>query len=153
MKNYRRTILASLALLALAGVAWLTTLKAADLDDRNDAAITIRSLAGPWQMTLFGVGGCGTGTSVVNFTLNDCGLGSTVVKGHTSGCGDPSSSGNPFVIQSLNPDGSGTANLSCGPGCGWNLIIQVAKNRQIFNVVDVDPLNGGNYLEGTAIHQ
>jgi len=81
------------------------------------------------------------------------GLGSTVVKGHTSGCGDPSSSGNPFVIQSLNPDGSGTANLSCGPGCGWNLIIQVAKNRQIFNVVDVDHLNPGNYVEGTAIHQ
>jgi hypothetical protein len=52
----------------------------------------------------------------------------------------------------LNPARAPT-NLSCGPGCGWNLIIQVAKNRQIFNVVDVDHLNPGNYLEGTAIHQ
>jgi hypothetical protein len=90
---------------------------------------------------------------LVTFTLNEYGVSSTTIKGHTSGCGDGVSTGTPFVVQSLNPNGSGTANLSCGPDCGWNLIIQVAKNRQIFNVVDVDPVNPGNYLEGTAIHQ
>jgi len=68
MKNHRRTILASLAVLTLVGGASLITLRA---DEHDEEAITIRSLAGPWQMTLFGVGGCGTGTSVVNFTLND----------------------------------------------------------------------------------
>jgi hypothetical protein len=72
---------------------------------------------------------------------------------HTSGCGDIKSTGVPFVIQSLNANGSGTANLSCGSGCGWEFNIQVNHDSTIFNLVDVDPNNPGNYFEGTAIRQ
>jgi hypothetical protein len=115
--------------------------------------ITLAGLAGPWQMTLTGFTGCGTTTMLVTFTLDATGSGPTTTTGHTSGCGDAVSSGNPFSIQSLNPNGSGKAGLSCGTACGWGFDIQVAKNGQIFNVVDVDPLNPNNYLEGTAIHQ
>jgi hypothetical protein len=56
-----------------------------------------------------------------------------------------------FNIISLNSNGSGTAGLTCGTGCGWTFAIQVAPDRSSFNMVDVtDP---GNFLEGTAIHQ
>ena len=48
---------------------------------------------------------------------------------------------------------SGTANLSCGTGCGWELAIQVDPTATIFNFVDVDPANPGNFVEGTAIKQ
>lgn len=152
MKYFRNASLTLLAVVALVAVASLIT-RALVAEEDDDKGITLASLAGPWQMTLTGDTGCGISTSVVTFTLDSTGSGSATIRSHTSGCGDPVGSGTPFVIQSLNPNGSGTANLSCGPGCGWNLIIQVAKNRQIFNVVDVDPLNPGNYLEGTAIHQ
>ena len=109
---------------------------------------------GPWQMTIIGQTGCGFGTSLYTFTLDDHGSSSNVTGTyHTSGCGDGSSSGNSFVIQSMNPDGSGTANLTCGSGCGWNLNIQVSPDRSKFNVVDVSSANPGNYIEGVAIHQ
>jgi hypothetical protein len=155
MKNHHRTIFASFTVLALVGAASLITHKTLKADEHEDSegAITIASLAGPWQMTLTGFTGCGMSTSVVTFTLDTNGTGSATNRSHTSGCGDPVSTGTPFTIQSLNPNGSGKAGLSCGTGCGWGLEIQVAKNRQIFNVVDIDPLNPGNYLEGTAIHQ
>jgi hypothetical protein len=63
---------------------------------------------------------------------------------HTAGCGDGTSSGNMFTIRSLNADGSGTANLTCGTGCGWNLNIQVSPDRSKFNVIDVSPANPEN---------
>jgi hypothetical protein len=56
-----------------------------------------------------------------------------------------------FHVQSLKPNGSGTAGLTCGEGCGWQFNIRVAPNVSIFNLVDVD--NGGNYVIGTAIRQ
>ena len=88
------------------------------------------------------------------FTLNGSGSSSNATGTyHTAGCGDGTSSGNTFTIQSLNANGSGTAGLTCGSGCGWLLSIQVAPDRSTFNVVDVSPLNGGNYIEGVAIHQ
>jgi hypothetical protein len=66
-------------------------------------------------------------------------------------CGDGAAKDLPITITSLAANGSGTANLSCGSGCGFNFSIQVAPDRSTLNLVDVsDP---GNYLEGTAIHQ
>jgi hypothetical protein len=69
------------------------------------------------------------------------------------GCGDGTSSGNTFTVQTLNANGSGTANLTCGTGCGWNLNIQVTPDRSTFNVIDVSSVNPGNYIEGVAVHQ
>jgi len=70
---------------------------------------------------------------------------------HTAGCGDSTATNLPITITSLASNGSGTANLSCGSGCGFNFHIQVSADRSTFNLVDVsDP---GNFLEGTAIHQ
>jgi hypothetical protein len=111
-------------------------------------------LLGAWQMTIVGQTGCGFGTTLYTFTLNASGSSSNVTGTyHTAGCGDGTSSGNMFTIQSLNADGSGTANLTCGTGCGWNLNIQVSPDRSKFNVIDVSPANPGNFIEGVAIHQ
>jgi hypothetical protein len=105
-------------------------------------------------MTIIGQTGCGFGTTLYTFTLNASGSSSNVTGiYHTAGCGDGTSSGNMFTIQSLNADGSGTANLTCGTGCGWNLNIQVSPDRSKFNVIDVSPANPGNFIEGVAIHQ
>ena len=123
-------------------------------DQENEQGSAISRLAGNWQLTIFGVTGCGFSSSLVKVTLDASGKGSAVSTYHTSGCGDiPPSGTTPFQIQSLKSDGSGTANLSCGPDCGWNLIIQVAPNREVFNLVDVDPVNPGNYIQGTAVRQ
>jgi hypothetical protein len=111
-------------------------------------------LAGAWQMAIIGQTGCGFGTTLYTFTLNSSGSSSNVTgTSHTVGCGDGTSSGNAFTIQSLNSNGSGTANLTCGTGCGWNLNIQVSPDRSTFNVVDVSAANPGNYIEGVAVHQ
>ena len=56
-----------------------------------------------------------------------------------------------FAINSLNPNGSGTATIGCGVSCGWRINFQVAPDRSLFNFVDIT--NGGNELEGTAVHQ
>ena len=60
-----------------------------------------------------------------------------------------------FSIHSLNPNGSGTAGLTCNNavGCGWELNIQVDRHRSMFNLVDVDPQNPDNFVAGTAIRQ
>ena len=115
--------------------------------------ITKADLSGPWQVALVsGGGGCGVGTTLVNFTLNSAGSSSNaVLAGHTAGCGDTSLTGQTFTILSLNTNGSGTAGLSCGPGCGFAFAIQVSADRSTFNLVDVtDP---GQFLGGEAIHQ
>lgn len=116
--------------------------------------IVTSNLAGNWQMTIIGQTGCGFGTTLYTFTLNSSGSATNVTGTfHTAGCGDGTSSGNMFNVLTLNPNGSGTANLTCGAGCGWNLNIQVASTRSIFNVVDVSPVNPGNFIEGVAIRQ
>jgi hypothetical protein len=149
MKNYRQLVrLASLVVLALVVVVTMTTPSSATGD------IVKADLEGRWQMTIIGQTGCGFGTTLYTFTLNTSGSSSNVSGTyHTAGCGDGSSSGNIFTIQSLNPDGSGTANLTCGSGCGWNLNIQVSPDRSKFNVIDVSSANPGNFIEGVAIHQ
>lgn len=107
-------------------------------------------LNGAWQVTLYGQGGCGVGTTQVNFTLSN-GVGTATNKAHTVGCGDSTSTGNTFTITSLSSNGSGTAGLTCGVGCGFTFDIQVSPDRATFNLVDLtDP---GNFLEGVAIHQ
>jgi hypothetical protein len=145
MSPARVLVLGVLCLVALVSVA-----------KRSKATIgtvTKADLSGPWAMTLTGVTGCGETTMYVTFTLNSSGSGTTTTTGHSAACGDNTTTGNPFTINTLNSNGSGTANLSCGSGCGWNLNIQVAPDRSAFNLVDVSAANPGNFLEGTAIHQ
>jgi hypothetical protein len=120
----------------------------------NAAGITIAQLKGSWQATLlWSGGGCGPSSGLLNFTFGLNGTTSTAtLVGHSAGCGN-SSTTQTFTVQSLRPNGSGTANLSCGRACGWQLIIQVDPTATIFNLVDVDPANPGNFVEGTAIKQ
>jgi hypothetical protein len=103
-------------------------------------------------MAIYGQGGCGVGSVLVTFTLNAKGLATNATEtAHNAGCGDSTSTGNTFSIQSLNANGSGTAGLSCGTGCGFTFDIQASPDRSTFNVVDVT--DGGNFLVGTAIHE
>jgi hypothetical protein len=108
-------------------------------------------LTGNWQVTLYGQGGCGVGTSQVNFNLNSSGVGTATNVSHTVGCGDSTTTGNTFTITSLSTNGSGTAGLTCGTGCGFTFAIQVAPDRSMFNLVDLTDPN--NFLQGVAIHQ
>jgi hypothetical protein len=57
----------------------------------------------------------------------------------------------PDEHKTLDSNGSGTAGLTCGAGCGFTFQIQVAPDRTVFNLVDVTDPN--NFLEGVAIHQ
>ena len=135
-----------LLLFAIAAVAAFST---PSLETGN---VVKADLAGNWQITLYGQGGCGVGTSLVTFTLNASGAATNAVeKSHSVGCGNTSSSGNTFTIQTLNPNGSGTAGLSCGSGCGFTFSIQVAPDRSSFNLVDITDPN--NFLIGVAVHQ
>jgi hypothetical protein len=110
--------------------------------------ITIAQLAGPWQITIAGNTGCGQTSMLFSGTLNTIGT-ATGTLTSSSGCGMGSSI-QTFTITGLTYYGSGNASLSCGPGCGWNFDIQVAADKQEFNLVDV--ANGGaNVLAGTAL--
>lgn len=113
--------------------------------------ITLPDLTGNWVATLGGVTGCGPSAMHVVITMNNAGSGTATLTTHGQ-CGDSVLTGQSFQIQSLNSNGVGTANLSCGPGCGWNLRFVLAPDRQVMNLADVDPVNPGNYLVGSAIH-
>jgi hypothetical protein len=114
--------------------------------------ITKADLSGPWQAALVGSSGCGTGTLLIDFTLNTSGTGSATLVGHSSGCGDTTVTGQTFNISSVNANGSGVAGVSCGVGCGFNFKIQVSPDRGTFNIVDTtDPIP--NFWAGTAVHQ
>jgi len=115
--------------------------------------ITKSNLSGAWQIALNGNTGCGSTSMLVNVTLNNAGLGTNAILTTHGECGDSTLSDQTFQVLSLASNGSGTANLSCGPGCGWNFTIQVSPDRSIFNLVDVDPANPGNFLGGVAIHR
>jgi len=124
--------------------------------DQNDAPLTVASLQGTWQLSFMGITGCGFTTMVETALLDGTGVGKvTTAQSHTAGCGDSISTTTsyPFTISQLNPDGSGTGNLSCGAGCGWNLIVQVAENAQMFTAIDVDPVNPGNFVEIVAVRR
>jgi hypothetical protein len=135
------------------GVLCLVTIFSTAQLSSATGTITKSDLTGPWQITLIhGLSGCGVATDLVDVTLNSSGSGTATVKSHTQGCGDSTTS-QTFTIISLSSNGSGTASLSCGTGCGFGFNIQVAPDRSMFNLVDVDPTNPGNFVEGVAIHQ
>jgi hypothetical protein len=114
-------------------------------------SIAIYQLEGSWQIGVAGNTGCGLSSLLAVVTLNSSGTGTAAVTSQTAACGPSTNTPETFTITSLNPNGSGTANWSCGPGCGWNYAIQVAPNRQVFNLVDVtDP---DQFLVGTAVRQ
>lgn len=136
---------------ALAIIAVVATVRPSKASIGN---VSKSDLAGNWQLTIVGQTGCGFGTTLYNFTLNSSGSSSNVSgTSHTAGCGDGSITGQSFTIQTLNANGTGTANLTCGTGCGWNLNIQVSPDRSTFNVIDVSAQNPGNFIEGVAVHQ
>ena len=123
--------------------------------DTGDAP-TIASLKGTWQLSFMGITGCGFTTLVETAVLDATGAGKvTTAQSHSAGCGDSvtTTASYPFTVSQLNPDGSGTGNLSCGPGCGWNLILQVSQNGQVFTAIDVDPVNPGNFVQIVAVRR
>jgi len=156
MKN---KIAGTFALLLVATITFVTSSVSAQ-EAGAAPAITIDQLAGPWQATLIGNTGCGLVAMLVNFTLNSSGIATdATITGHlsgpnTSGCKDGTvTTGQTFTIYSLNSNGSGTAGLSCGTDCGWAFQIQVARNRQVANLIDVDTANPYNTPTGTMILQ
>lgn len=110
-------------------------------------------LKGPWQITLTGFTGCGLMSMLVTVTLDSTGSGTNASITTHGQCGDGTLTGQTFAVSTMGANGSGTAGLSCGAGCGWNFAIQVSPDRGTFNLVDVDPVNPGNYLGGMAVHQ
>ena len=74
----------------IAGLAFLGLVVAISLAKLSSATGTINKgdLSGPWQVTLYGQGGCGVGTTQANFTLNTAGVGTATSKSHSVGCGD-----------------------------------------------------------------
>jgi hypothetical protein len=148
-----RIVLLSVGCLAMLAVPLVRLARA----DNNKNMVRLENLAGPWQAALvYSNTGCGPASGLVNFTLDSTGTtnSATLVfhSGAGPGCGD-STTTQTFTIQTLNPNGSGTAGLSCGVGCGWEFNIQVDRNRTMFNLVDVDPANPGNFVAGTAVRQ
>lgn len=115
-----------------------------------DGTITKSNLSGKWQMSIAGFTGCGQNSMVFTVTLDETASGSGTLVGHGQ-CGDGTQTDLPFSVSQLAKNGSGTAGLSCGEGCGWTFKIQVAPDRSTFTLVDVtDP---GNFLNGMAVRQ
>jgi hypothetical protein len=146
-KNDRQAVRLALAMtLVLVSVMALVGVSAAQ-NAPVKPSITVSQLAGRWQITAVGNTGCGISSILFTGTLNSSGTATGTLKGN-NGCG-ASSSTQTFNIISLNANGSGTAGLTCGTGCGWTFNIQVSPNLQVFNLVDItDP---SNYLAGTAV--
>jgi hypothetical protein len=149
--NHRRRRIAPARLAILVVLSLVTVASIVKLSRASIGTVTKADLTGSWQGTFFGNTGCGISTEVFNFTLNSSGSGTASAKYHTAGCGDGTATGLPFTIESLGSNGSGTANLSCGTGCGFNFAIQVSADRATFSMVDVTDPN--NFLQGVAIHQ
>ena len=145
LKSMRTVVL---GLLLLATVASLVAVSAAE---KVKPEIAIGQLAGPWQIAVAGNTGCGVSALLFNGTLDSAGTAVGTLTFSSAGC-KLSSGTQTFTITSLDANGSGTANLSCGSDCGWDFNIQVTANKQLFNLVDVS--NGGaNVLAGTAVKQ
>jgi hypothetical protein len=119
------------------------------------SGMTMADLAGSWQVEMIGTTGCGFQTMQANFTLDGKGdaHNSMTLVGHGQ-CGDGTTQHLQFVVNSLNADGSGTASLYCAYNtavCGWNLNIQVNKDRNSFSAVDL--VNTANYVSGMGVRQ
>ena len=150
----RLVVLAVLLLVTMGSVVPLSAAADQTKTVKPPVTRTLAKLAGNWVATIVGNTGCGLGTMYVTFTLNSSGggNGTATIVTHAQ-CGDSTTTGLDFNITSLNPDGSGTAGLSCGAGCGWDLKIQVTRSSTAFNLVDVGPENPNNYIAGAAILQ
>jgi hypothetical protein len=135
-----------LFVLTIAAVASLVTASYAT------GNINKADLSGPWVVSLTGNTGCGLVAMQANFTLNSTGSGTATLITHGQ-CGDSTVTGQSFTINTLTTNGSGTAGLSCGTGCGWTFNIQVSPDRSTFSLVDVSSSNPSNYLSGVAVHQ
>jgi len=146
--NRKAAKLAVLALVLMATVALLATSSVAQ-DLKVKREITIAQLAGPWQIAVAGNTGCGVSSLLFTGTLNSSGVATGTLTGSSAGCGSNSTT-ETFTILSLGSDGTGTAGLSCGSGCGWKFNIKVSPNKQVFNLVDVSD-GGSNVLAGTAV--
>jgi hypothetical protein len=131
--------------LAIAAVAMLVTASHAT------GSVGKADLNGPWSLSMTGNTGCGLAAMQATFSLNN-GTGTASITTHGQ-CGDSVLTGQAFTIATISANGSGTANLACGVGCGWNFNIQVSPDRSTFSVVDVAAANPNNYLSGVAIHQ
>lgn len=134
-----------LSVLAIAAVAALVTAGHAT------GSIGKADLNGPWSVSLNGNTGCGLVAMQATFNLNG-GTGTATVTTHGQ-CGDTVLTGQTFTVLTIAANGSGTANLSCGTGCGWDFNIQVSSDRSTFSLVDVSAANPNNYLSGVAVHQ
>jgi hypothetical protein len=118
--------------------------------EKSSPPVTLKQMKGSWMAALSGVTGCGVSTLLIEFTLDEEGKGTqTTTAGHSAACGDNTYTGFPVEIQSLNDDGSGFIAFGCGEGCGFGFTFQVARNKQVFNMV-AQPVPG-NYLAGSAI--
>src|SRR5262249_943883 len=119
MKNFNSK---RLAVLVLAAVALLSTAAIAQEAKQEKPAapppITIAQLAGPWQIAIVGNTGCGVNSMLFNGKLSTTGVATGTLVGSSAGCGS-STTTETFTIISLKPNGSGTAGLTCGAGCGW----------------------------------
>jgi hypothetical protein len=155
--KYLRFALLSVLSLAVMAIPLAKRAKAALEHEHEGDTIKIEDLAGPWQAALvYSNTGCGPASGLVNFTLDSNGTTNTATLVFHTGIGgscNNSTSTQTFTVQTLNPDGSGTAGLTCGTACGWQFNIQVDRQRSIFNLVDVDPQNPNNFVAGTAIRQ
>jgi hypothetical protein len=118
---------------------------------RQPSKIKLADLAGSWAISLGGHTGCGLSSMYVTVDLDATGFGMARIISSSTGCPPGDDPAEPFQIFALNPDGSGTAGLSCGPGCGWSFTIQVPQgSTNLFTLVDVSPDNPNNVLVGTA---
>lgn len=131
--------------LAIAAVAMLVTASHAT------GSVGKADLNGPWSLSMNGNTGCGLVAMQATFSLNN-GAGTASLTTHGQ-CGDSVVTGQAVTVATINANGSGTLNLACGVGCGWNFNIQVSPDRSTFSVVDVIATNPNNYLSGVAIHQ
>jgi hypothetical protein len=113
--------------------------------------VTLPDLYGGWFATFSGVTGCGPTAMQLEMRMGSTGIGEGRLTMHGQ-CGNSVLPGQTFRVLTLDPSGAGTANLSCGQGCGWNLSFQVSPDRQIMNLVDIDPMNPGSYIAGVAVH-
>ena len=117
-----------------------------------EAGVTKAMMSGGWTAVLGGNTGCGISSMYVTFRLNSSGVGVATIQMHSTGCADSTTTNNPISIQTLAANGRGTANLSCGIGCGWQFKIQVAEGGHSFILADVEPANPNNTPTGMATH-
>jgi hypothetical protein len=157
--NYARQRSSKTKLVLLAAVCLVLIVSVVKHSTASIGTITKADLSGNWQMTLFGNTGCGLTSMLVTYTLNASGSATNAsITSHvinpTLTCPDGAvSNGNTFTINSVNPNGSGVAGLTCGASCGWTFNFQVSQDRATMNVVDIATFNPNNLLQGSAIHQ